>query len=70
MPIQRFHVAMTCEGCVRAVNNVLKKKLGDEAKFTINLDEKTVEVDSDLTDSQILEILTKTGKEVKALGSK
>lgn len=67
MPKQRFHVAMTCEGCVRAVTNVLKKKLGENAEFEINLDEKTVEINSDLPQAELMEMLMKTGKEVKPL---
>lgn len=70
MPNQRFHVAMTCQGCVRAVNNVLKKKLGDKAEFEINLEEQTVEINSDLPEAELMEMLTKTGKEVKPLGAK
>jgi len=60
-----FHVNMTCEGCSNAVKRVLGK-LGDKVhNVEIKLDEKLVTVDTDMEKEEVLEVLRKTGKEVK-----
>lgn len=58
---------MTCSGCSGAVEKVLKK-LGDAIeKVDIDLDNRTVTIESDLPKEQLEETLKKTGKDVKCL---
>jgi len=56
---------MTCEGCSNAVKRVLGK-FGDKIhNVEIKLDEKLVTVDTDMDREEVIEVLRKTGKEVK-----
>ncbi|KAJ1128414.1 hypothetical protein NDU88_006793 [Pleurodeles waltl] len=68
MPKQEFFVNMTCGGCSSAVTRVLNKL--DGVAFNIDLDNKTVCIESDHSVDTLLDTLKKTGKEVKYLGEK
>uniref|UniRef100_A0A1I8C1M9 Copper transport protein ATOX1 n=1 Tax=Meloidogyne hapla TaxID=6305 RepID=A0A1I8C1M9_MELHA len=59
---------MTCSGCSNQVQRVLGK-LGDKvSNVQIDLPSKQVQLESDeLTPEQLLEILKKTGKEVRLI---
>ncbi|XP_023304163.1 copper transport protein ATOX1 [Lucilia cuprina] len=70
MPVHEFKVEMTCSGCSGAVERVLGK-LGDKVeKVSIDLDEKTVLVTSNLTGEELLEVIKKTGKSAQYVGVK
>jgi len=63
----KFSVDMTCEGCAGAVKRVLAK-LGDKVgNVDIDVANKTVVVESSLSQEEICETLKKTGKETKPL---
>ncbi|XP_069510098.1 copper transport protein ATOX1 [Ambystoma mexicanum] len=68
MPKQEFFVDMTCGGCSSAVTRVLNK-LGD-VQFDINMESKTVCIESQHSVDTLLDTLKKTGKETKYLGEK
>lgn len=70
MSTYEFHVEMTCSGCSNAVNRILLKKLGENAKFDIDLDGKKVTIESDVSQEQLMEYLKKSGKAVEFLGVK
>ncbi|KAF7633070.1 HMA domain-containing protein [Meloidogyne graminicola] len=59
---------MTCSGCSNQVQRVLGK-LGDKvSNVQIDLSSKQVQIESDdLSSEELLEILKKTGKEVKLI---
>ncbi|KAI6210562.1 Metal homeostasis factor ATX1-like [Aphelenchoides besseyi] len=62
-----FSLAMTCDGCANAARRVLAK-LGDQVKdVQIDVAAKKVDVTTDLSQEEILKVLEKTGKEVRAL---
>ncbi|CAK5070650.1 unnamed protein product [Meloidogyne enterolobii] len=67
-PIHKFHVEMTCSGCSGQVQRVLGK-LGDKvSNVQIDLPSKSVQLESEeLSSEQLLEILKKTGKEVRLM---
>ncbi|XP_074649725.1 copper transport protein ATOX1-like [Tubulanus polymorphus] len=67
MPKHEFSVEMTCEGCSGAVERVLRKK-GIET-FQIDLENKKVFVETDLSSDEILEIIKKTGKATTFIGT-
>ncbi|ALC45218.1 Atox1 [Drosophila busckii] len=70
MTVHEFKVEMTCGGCASAVERVLGK-LGDKVeKVSINLDEKTVTVTSNLSSDELLEQLRKSGKTTSYIGVK
>ncbi|TMW50496.1 hypothetical protein DOY81_004424, partial [Sarcophaga bullata] len=70
MPVHEFKVEMTCSGCSGAVERVLGK-LGDKVeKVSIDLDEKTVLVTSNLPGEELLEVIKKTGKSTQYVGVK
>ncbi|XP_037936483.1 copper transport protein ATOX1 [Teleopsis dalmanni] len=70
MPVHEFKVEMTCSGCSGAVERVLGK-LGDKVeKVSIDLDEKTVLVTSNLSADELLEVIKKTGKTTTYVGVK
>ncbi|KAI1724342.1 heavy-metal-associated domain-containing protein [Ditylenchus destructor] len=59
-----FGVEMTCEGCSNAVKRVLGR-LGDKvSKVDIDLENKLVNVETELSKEEIYETLKKTGKTV------
>ncbi|KAI6243866.1 Copper chaperone Atox1 [Aphelenchoides fujianensis] len=61
-----FTLAMTCEGCANAARRVLGR-LGDKVQdVQIDVKSQKVDVTTDLSQEEILEVLKKTGKEVKA----
>uniref|UniRef100_A0A0K8TSS1 Copper transport protein ATOX1 n=1 Tax=Tabanus bromius TaxID=304241 RepID=A0A0K8TSS1_TABBR len=69
MPVHEFKVEMTCTGCSGAVERVLGK-LGDKVKSVkIDLDNKLVSVDSDMTHDELLEVIKKTGKTTSYVGT-
>ncbi|XP_072755036.1 copper transport protein ATOX1 [Anoplolepis gracilipes] len=59
--VHEFSVEMTCEGCLNAVQNVLKKKVGVD-HIKIDLPDKKVSVTTALDSDEILETIKKTGK--------
>uniref|UniRef100_A0A6I8PV47 Copper transport protein ATOX1 n=1 Tax=Xenopus tropicalis TaxID=8364 RepID=A0A6I8PV47_XENTR len=67
MSKKEFFVDMTCEGCANAVNRVLSRL---EVQYEIDLPNKKVVTESDLSVDLLLETLKKTGKEAKYLGCK
>ncbi|EDV96629.1 copper transport protein ATOX1 [Drosophila grimshawi] len=70
MTVHEFKVEMTCGGCASAVERVLGK-LGDKVeKVSVNLDERTVTVTSNLSSDELMEQLRKTGKSVSYIGVK
>jgi len=70
MPVHEFQVEMTCSGCSNAVERVLGK-LGDKVeKVSIDLDERTVQVTSNMSADELLEVIKKTGKATTYVGVK
>uniref|UniRef100_A0A1L8DUB7 Copper transport protein ATOX1 n=1 Tax=Nyssomyia neivai TaxID=330878 RepID=A0A1L8DUB7_9DIPT len=67
-PVHKFTVEMTCEGCSGAVKKVLGK-LDQIEDVVIDLENKTVQVTSNLPSEQILETIKKTGKTTTYTGS-
>eukprot|EP00037_Helgoeca_nana_P014935 m.140213 g.140213 ORF g.140213 m.140213 type:complete len:82 (+) comp22786_c0_seq1:122-367(+) len=66
MPTHVFNVKMTCGGCSGAVTKVLnrKKEKGEDIKnFTIDMEEQTVSVETDMAADDMLTIVKKAGKE-------
>ncbi|XP_023791696.1 copper transport protein ATOX1 [Cyanistes caeruleus] len=59
---------MTCEGCSNAVTRVLNRLEG--VNFEIDLPNKKVYIDSELSVDTLLETLKKTGKNASYLGEK
>lgn len=65
-----FQVEMTCGGCSGAVTRILTKNLtGPNDKFEVKLEDKKVFIESDLPQSALEELLKKSGKEVKYIGT-
>ncbi|XP_075161505.1 antioxidant 1 copper chaperone [Haematobia irritans] len=70
MTVHEFKVEMTCSGCSGAVEKVLGK-LGDKVeKVSIDLDDKTVLVTSNMSGEELLEVIKKTGKPAYYVGVK
>ncbi|KAH8293845.1 hypothetical protein KR054_005232, partial [Drosophila jambulina] len=68
--VHEFKVEMTCGGCASAVERVLGK-LGDKVeKVSINVEDRTVTVTSNLSPDELLETLRKTGKTATYVGVK
>ncbi|CAF1376386.1 unnamed protein product, partial [Didymodactylos carnosus] len=63
-----FQVEMTCSGCSGAVERILKKT-PDIISSKIDLENKKVEVTTTKSQSEMEEILKKSGKEVKYIGA-
>lgn len=63
-----FKVEMTCEGCSGAVQRILDRHVGKGVeKFDINLQARTVTIETTLTQDEITAILEKCGKQVTFL---
>jgi len=62
-----FDVKMTCGGCSGAVTRVLEKaKAEGVSSYDVNLEKQEVVVNGSIEYDRVLEIIKKTGKEVRA----
>ncbi|XP_064600867.1 copper chaperone for superoxide dismutase-like isoform X4 [Liolophura sinensis] len=60
-------VQMSCQGCVTAVEKVLKNTKGVKS-FNVNLEKEQVLIESNLPSSRLLEIIESTGKKAVLVG--
>lgn len=62
-----FAVQMTCDGCVNAVKNVLAKESGIKS-VDVDLQSKSVVVDTTLSTDEVHKLLESTGRKVVVKG--
>ncbi|CBY10148.1 unnamed protein product [Oikopleura dioica] len=62
MAVHIYNVAMTCGGCSGAVTRILTKQLGEGEKFDVNLEAKTVKVQTARSADEMKDIIAKCGK--------
>jgi len=63
MPVHTYNAAMTCGGCSGAITRILTKQLQEGEKFDVNLEAKTVKVETSRDAEEIRAIIAKCGKE-------
>ncbi|KAH6570190.1 hypothetical protein BASA82_001158 [Batrachochytrium salamandrivorans] len=61
----KFKVGMTCSGCSGAIDRILKKTEG-VSSYDISLETQIVQVVTTLSQSDVLNIIKKSGKPVEA----
>ncbi|XP_078048602.1 copper transport protein ATOX1 homolog [Augochlora pura] len=69
LQVYEFHVEMECDGCSKAVRNVLSKKEGID-NIQIDLADKKLLVTTTLSSDEILNVIKPTGKACQFLGVK
>ncbi|XP_033342004.2 antioxidant 1 copper chaperone [Megalopta genalis] len=69
LQVYEFHVEMECDGCSKAIRNVLAKKEGID-NIQIDLAGKKLLVTTTLSSDEILNVIKPTGKACKFLGVK